>query len=159
LRHQQATTPKVSPVWPKNWAFKATIVMPELSPLIKIESTKRFGAEVVLKGASYDEAYAYACELQKKHGYVFVHPFEDEDIIAGQGTVGLEIFEDCPQADTVFIAIGGGGLLSGIATALKSLNPKIKIIGVQAEGADSMARSFKAHHIEADPNRKNFYNR
>lgn len=131
--------------------IKATIFMPELSPLIKVVSTKRFGAEVILKGSSYDEAYANAKEFQKKHGATFIHPFEDERIIAGQGTIGLEIFADCPEVDAVFIAIGGGGLLSGVATALKALNPHIKVIGVQAEGADSMARSFHSHHIELPP--------
>lgn len=128
--------------------IKATIFMPVLSPLIKVDSTKRFGAEVILHGASYDEAYAAAKEYQQKKGLIFVHPFEDEAIIAGQGTLGLEIFKDCPQAESVFIPIGGGGLLSGVATALKALNPKIKIIGVQAAGADSMAVSFNAHHFE-----------
>ncbi|MDZ4676156.1 MAG: threonine ammonia-lyase [Oligoflexia bacterium] len=123
--------------------IKATIVMPEQSPLIKVVSTKRFGAEVILKGVAYDEAYQHALTLQKISGAIFIHPFEDEKIIAGQGTIGLEIFEDIPDAEVVFIPIGGGGLLSGIAIALKSLNPKIKIIGVQAVGADSMAQSFR----------------
>jgi threonine dehydratase len=134
--------------------IKATIVMPEQSPLIKVVSTKRFGAEIILKGASYDEAYAYAKELQKQNNLTFIHPFEDEAIIAGQGTIGLEILESCSQVDGVFIAIGGGGLLSGTATALKALNPKIKIIGVQAEGADSMAQSFKAKKLETSSLKK-----
>ncbi len=126
---------------------KATIVMPEMSPLIKVASTKRFGAEVILKGSAYDDAYQTALELQKKHGSIFIHPFEDEKIIAGQGTIGLEIINACPEVDVVYIAIGGGGLLSGIAIALKALNSKIKIIGVQASGADSMARSFKSKKL------------
>lgn len=130
---------------------KAVIVMPEASPLIKVVSTRNWGAEVVLKGANYDEAYAHALELQEKRGYVFVHPYEDELIIAGQGTIGLEIFKDNPEIDTVFAAIGGGGLLSGIATAMKALNPKVKIVGVQATGADSMARSFKGGKLAAEP--------
>jgi len=128
--------------------IKATIFMPELSPLIKVVSTKRFGAEVVLKGSSYDEAYKNAREYQKKEGSTFIHPFEDEHIIAGQGTIGLEIFADLPEVDTVFVAVGGGGLISGIGAALKSLNPKVRVIGVQAEGADSMARSFHSRHVE-----------
>ena len=130
---------------------KATIVMPELSPLIKIASTKRFGAEVILRGQNFDEAYEYALTLQKQQGYTFVHPFEDEKIIAGQGTLGLEIFKDCPDADSIFIPVGGGGLLAGVATALKALNPKIKIIGVQAAGADSMAQSFHNHKVLLEP--------
>jgi threonine dehydratase len=130
--------------------IKAVIVMPEMSPLIKVISTKRFGADVILKGATFDDAYAHAVELQKRHGYTFVHPFEDPLIIAGQGTIGLELDQDCPDADALFIAIGGGGLLSGIATAYKTLHPNVKIIGVQAEGADSMARSFKDRHLTAD---------
>jgi threonine dehydratase len=134
--------------------IKATIVMPELSPLIKVVSTKRFGAEVILKGSSYDEAYSYALELQKKSGAIFIHPFEDPQVIAGQGTIGLEVFEDCPKADTVFIPIGGGGLLSGIATALKTLNSGIRIVGVQSEGADSMARSFHSGQVDLSPQSK-----
>lgn len=123
--------------------MKAVIVMPEKSPLIKVLSTKRFGAEVILKGENYDEAFEYSQTLQKKDGYTFVHPYQDEQIIAGQGTIGCEIFEDLKDATTVYISIGGGGLISGVATALKHLNPKIKIIGVQAHGASSMAESFK----------------
>jgi threonine dehydratase len=130
--------------------IKATIVMPELCPLIKVVSTKRFGAEVVLHGAAYDEAYQHALEIQKITGAVFIHPFEDEKIIAGQGTIGIEIFEDLPDVEVVFIPIGGGGLLSGIAVALKELNPKIKIIGVQSTGADSMARSFHSKKLAMD---------
>lgn len=129
---------------------KAVIVMPEQSPLIKVVSTRRFGAEVILKGNNYDEAYEHALSLQKKNGYVFVHPFEDEAVIAGQGTLGMEIHQDCPEADLVFIPVGGGGLVSGVGLALKELNPKIKIVGVQAEGADSMVRSFRAKAI-VDP--------
>jgi len=131
--------------------MKAIIVMPEQSPLIKVVSTRRWGADVVLKGANYDEAYAYALELQKKQGYVFVHPYEDELIMAGQGTIALELYEDDPEIDTVYVAIGGGGLISGVATGLRALNPKVRVIGVQAAGADSMARSFKAKKVELVP--------
>jgi threonine dehydratase len=133
--------------------IKATIVMPDLSPLIKIASTRRFGAEVILHGQLYDEAYEKALILQKQNGFTFVHPFEDEKIIAGQGTLGLEIFEDCPDADSVFIPVGGGGLLAGVATALKALNPRIKIIGVQANGASSMARSFSEKSVKLEPSK------
>jgi threonine dehydratase len=133
--------------------IKATIVMPEQSPLIKITSTRRFGANVILHGQAYDEAYLHALELQKKFDYTFVHPFEDEKIIAGQGTLGLEIFKECPDADSIFISVGGGGLLAGVATALKALNPNIKIIGVQASGAESMARSFHDHKVLLEPSK------
>ncbi len=127
--------------------IRAVIVMPEKSPLIKVMSTKRFGAEVILKGGNYDEAFEYSQELMKKEGLTYVHPYEDEKVIAGQGTIGLEIFEALPDIDGIFVPIGGGGLVSGIATALKTLNPKIKIIGVQAQGASSMAESFKNQKI------------
>ncbi|MCC6278577.1 MAG: threonine ammonia-lyase [Oligoflexia bacterium] len=127
--------------------IKATIVMPEASPLIKVLSTQRFGPEIILKGSNYDEAYAHALELQKSRGLVFVHPFEDEKVIAGQGTCGLEIQNQLPDVDVVYCAVGGGGWISGVATALKAFNPKIKIIGVQAAGAKSMHDSFKSKKI------------
>ncbi len=130
--------------------IRAVIVMPEKSPLIKVISTKRFGAEVILKGQNYDEAYEYSQELKKKENLTYIHPYQDELIIAGQGTIGLEIHEKLPDIDGIFIPIGGGGLISGIATALKHLNPKIKVIGVQSEGASSMAQSFKAGKILTD---------
>lgn len=121
---------------------KSTIVMPENAPIAKIEATKRYGAEVIMHGSMFDEAKDHALKLAKERGYVFVHPYEDEHVIAGQGTIGLEIFQQIPALDTVVVPIGGGGLISGISLALKSLNPKIKIIGVQTELVSTMAQMF-----------------
>ncbi len=117
--------------------IKAVIVMPRHTPLIKVEATRQYGAEVVLAGEVYDEAYEKACELQKQHGYVFVHPFDDEDVIEGQGTIALEILEELPNADIILVPVGGGGLISGVAAAAKLKNPQVKIIGVEPEGAAS----------------------
>lgn len=117
--------------------IKAIIVMPKHTPLIKVEATKKYGAEVILFGNVYDEAYAHARELQEKEGYTFVHPFDDEDVIEGQGTIALEVLEELPSADIILIPIGGGGLISGVAAAAKLKNPLIKIIGVEPEGAAS----------------------
>ena len=117
--------------------IKAVIVMPRHTPLIKVEATRQYGAEVVLAGEVYDEAYEKACELQEKHGYDFVHPFDDEDVIEGQGTIALEILEELPNADIILVPIGGGGLISGVAAAAKLKNPQVKIIGVEPEGAAS----------------------
>lgn len=117
--------------------IKAVIVMPRHTPLIKVEATRQYGAEVVLAGEVYDEAYEKACELQREHGYVFVHPFDDEDVIEGQGTIALEILEELPNADIILVPIGGGGLISGVAAAAKLKNPQVKIIGVEPEGAAS----------------------
>lgn len=116
---------------------KATIVMPSHTPLIKVEATENHGAHVVLAGEVYDDAYAKAVELQKEHGYTFVHPFDDEDVMEGQGTIALEILEELPDADVILVPIGGGGLIAGIATAAKSINPNVKIYGVEPEGAAS----------------------
>ncbi|MDY3983866.1 MAG: threonine ammonia-lyase [Veillonellaceae bacterium] len=118
--------------------IKAVIVMPKHTPVIKVEATKKFGAEIVLAGEIYDEAYAKAVELQKEHGYTFVHPFDDEDVIEGQGTIALDIMEDLPDVDIMLVPIGGGGLVSGIAAAAKQKNPMVKIIGVEPEGAACM---------------------
>ena len=126
----------------KKNGIEATIVMPETTPLSKILGTKRFGANIVLHGKFYDEAYQYAKTLQQEKGLTFIHPFNDPDIISGQGTVGLEIFEDMKDLDIVVIPIGGGGLISGISTALKELNPKIKIIGVEATNMAAMNQSI-----------------
>ena len=115
--------------------IKAVIVMPKHTPLIKIESTKRWGAEVVLHGEVYDEAYQKACELQEEYGYTFVHPFNDEDVLEGQGTIALEVLEELPDADVMLVPVGGGGLVAGVAAAAKLKNPTIKIIGVEPEGA------------------------
>ena len=121
---------------------KAIIVMPENAPIAKVDATKSYGAEVIIHGSMFDEAKEHAFKLAKEHGYVFVHPYEDERVIAGQGTIGLEILEQISELDTVVVPIGGGGLISGISVAIKSLNPKIKIIGVQSESVDTMAQMF-----------------
>ena len=111
---------------------KSVIVMPETAPLTKIQATQNYGAQVILKGQGFDEAKDYAYQLAKEKSYVFVHPYEDEKVIAGQGTIGLEVFEQVQKLDLIVVPIGGGGLISGIAVALKTLNPRIKVVGVQA---------------------------
>ena len=121
---------------------KATLVMPKTTPLIKVEATRSYGAQIVLSGDCYDEAYAEALRLQKEHQYLFVHPFNDLDVIEGQGTIGLEILEDLENVDCILVPIGGGGLIAGIAAAVKSLRPDIKIIGVEPEGAMAMKLSM-----------------
>lgn len=128
---------------------KATIVMPQHTPLIKVEATEAHGAEVVLAGEVYDEAYQKACDLQKEHGYTFVHPFNDEDVIEGQGTIALEILEELPEADIILVPIGGGGLISGIACAAKQIKPTIKIIGVEPEGAASALAAINEDQVVA----------
>lgn len=130
----------------RHFDIDAVIVMPEATPLNKIDGVKYYGAEVVLKGSNYDEAYAYALELQKEKGYVFVHPFEDDAVIAGQGTIALEILEQIKsykeELDVVVVPVGGGGLISGIAKTIKTLYPNIRVIGVSAQGAPAMKNSF-----------------
>lgn len=128
---------------------KATIVMPQHTPLIKVEATEAHGAEVVLAGEVYDEAYQKACDLQKEHGYTFVHPFNDEDVIEGQGTIALEILDELPEADIILVPIGGGGLISGIACAAKQIKPTIKIIGVEPEGAASALAAINEDQVVA----------
>jgi threonine dehydratase len=123
---------------------RSTIVMPVHAPIVKVQATREFGAEVVLHGEIYDEAYEKARELERQNGYVFVHPYEDPKIIAGQGTIGLEIMERIQDFDSMIVPIGGGGLISGIATAVKALNPRCKVYGVQSDQAPGMARMF--HH-------------
>ncbi|MBU5465148.1 threonine ammonia-lyase [Anaerotignum sp. MSJ-24] len=118
--------------------IKSIICMPAGAPLAKVEATKNYGAEVVLVPGVYDDAYAKAVELTNEHGYTFAHPFNDERVIAGQGTIGLEILEQLPDVDQIVVPIGGGGLISGISFAVKSIKPSCKIIGVQAAGAPSM---------------------
>lgn len=120
---------------------KAIIVMPRSTPLIKVEATKALGAEVILYGDCYDEAYNEALQLREEHDYVFIHPFNDHDIIEGQGTIGVEILDDLTDTDCIIVPIGGGGLISGIAMAAKEINPDVKIIGVEPEGAMAMKLS------------------
>ena len=131
----------------KESGIKAVIVMPKSTPLIKVESTKQYGAEVILHGDVYDDAYKKAKELEEKEGYVFVHPFNDEDVLDGQGTIALEILEELPETDIILVPIGGGGLISGIACAAKILKPEIKIIGVEPEGAASAYEAIKENKV------------
>lgn len=116
----------------------STICMPEGAPITKVEATESYGARVVLHGLTYDDAYQKALELQQQHGYTFIHGFDDPYTVAGQGTIGLEIFEDLPDVATVVVPIGGGGLASGVALALKALKPNVRIVGVQATGAPAI---------------------
>ena len=134
----------------------AKIFVPSTAPISKVEATKRYGAEVVLIDGIYDDAYAAACAEVEKTGAMFVHPFDDDDVIAGQGTIGLEILEDMSSVEAVIVPIGGGGLASGIAVAIKTLNPNCKVYGVQAAGAPSMAESYHAKNILATPSVKTF---
>ena len=131
----------------KESGIKAVIVMPKSTPLIKVESTKQYGAEVILHGDVYDDAYKKAKELEEKEGYVFVHPFNDEDVLDGQGTIALEILEELPETDIILVPIGGGGLISGIACAAKILKPEIKIIGVEPDGAASAYEAIKEDKV------------
>ncbi|MBA3770833.1 MAG: pyridoxal-phosphate dependent enzyme, partial [Blastocatellia bacterium] len=123
--------------------IKSTIVLPEFAPLTKIVATRNFGGEVILKGATFDESVDHSRELERDHGYTYVHAFDDEHVIAGQGTIGLEIAADLPDVNVVVIPIGGGGLISGVAIALKSLIPGIRIVGVQAENVAPIKTSFE----------------
>lgn len=127
--------------------IKATIVMPKHTPLIKVEATRKYGAEVILHGDVYDDAYNKAKELQAEYGYTFVHPFDDEDVIEGQGTIALEVLEELPDAEIILVPIGGGGLISGVAAAAKMKNPQIKIIGVEPEGAASAVAALKNNGV------------
>ena len=135
----------------KKFGIKSIICMPDGAPLSKVEATKSYGAEVVLVPGVYDDAHNRAEELKAKKGYTFIHPFDDEDVIAGQGTIGLEIAEQIKDADAVIVPVGGGGLISGVAFAIKSLNPKIRVYGVQAAGAPSMLNSLEHKKIETLP--------
>lgn len=123
--------------------IKSIICLPAGAPVSKVEATKGYGAEVCMVPGVYDDAYAKAVELRDKEGYTFVHPFDDEKVIAGQGTIGLEIIEDMPEVEAVIVPIGGGGLISGVAFAIKQLRPDVKVYGVQSEGAPSMYKSIK----------------
>ncbi len=125
------------------FGIKAVIIMPESTPLTKVNGVKHYGAEVILGGANYDEAYAYATEYGEKYSLTFVHPFEDEEVIAGQGTVALDILDKCDELDAVLIPVGGGGLIAGMASVFKSINPNIEVIGVSALGAPAFKNSFE----------------
>ncbi len=129
-------------------SIEATIVMPSTAPLAKVTATKSYGANVVLEGLVYDDAYAKAVEIQKETGATFLHPFNDKYVIAGQGTIGLEIFEQMNnKVDTILCPIGGGGIIAGIATAAKALNPNVKIVGVQTANIPSMYESMKSGKV------------
>jgi threonine dehydratase len=128
--------------------IKSLICLPDGAPISKIEATKGYGAEVCLVPGVYDDAYKRAIELRDEKGYTFIHPFDDEDVIAGQGTIGLELIDQMKDVDAVIVPIGGGGLISGVAFAVKSLNPNIKVYGVQAAGAPSMKNSVEHKQIE-----------
>lgn len=126
----------------------ALICIPDGAPISKVEATRSYGAEVRLVPGVYDDAYREACRLQKESGAVFIHPFDDEDVIAGQGTIGLEILEQLPDTDAVFVPVGGGGLISGVAYAVKALRPECKVYGVQAAGAPSMVHALRDKKVE-----------
>ena len=128
--------------------IKSLICLPDGAPISKVEATKRFGADVCLVKGVYDDAYNKAIELRDKNGYCFIHPFNDPDVIAGQGTIGLEILEQLPDADAVVVPIGGGGLIAGVAYTIKQINPNCKVYGVQAAGAPSMEKSIIDGEIE-----------
>ncbi len=135
----------------QRFGVKATIVMPTTTPLIKVNRTKGYGAEVVLYGDVYDEACKKAYELAEEHGYTFIHPFDDLDVAAGQGTIAMEIFKELPLVEYILVPIGGGGLATGVSTLAKLLNPKIKVIGVEPAGASCMKASFEAGKVVTLP--------
>ena len=128
--------------------IKSLICLPDNAPISKVEATKSYGADVCLVEGVYDDAYNKALQLKDEKGYTFIHPFDDEDVIAGQGTIGLELLEQLPEVEAVIIPIGGGGLISGVAYAIKNLNPNIRVYGVQAKGAPSMLNSIEHGKIE-----------
>ena len=135
----------------KCYGCKAVIVMPTTTPLIKVNRTKSYGAEVVLYGDVYDEACAHALELAEKNGYTFIHPFDDLAVATGQGTIAMEIFKELPLVEYILVPIGGGGLATGVSTLAKLLNPKIKVIGVEPAGANCMQASFAAGKVTTLP--------
>lgn len=128
--------------------IKSLICLPAGAPISKVEATKKYGAKVCLVEGVYDDAYQKALQLKEEKGYTFVHPFDDENVIAGQGTIGLELLEELPDVDVVIVPVGGGGLISGVAFAIKSLKPNVKVYGVQASGAPSMLNSITNQKIE-----------
>ncbi|MBQ7830759.1 MAG: threonine ammonia-lyase [Clostridia bacterium] len=131
--------------------IKAVICLPDGAPISKVEATKSYGAEVCLVEGVYDDAYRRALELRDEKGYTFIHPFNDEDVIAGQGTIALELMEQLPDTDVVLVPIGGGGLISGIAYTIKTINPQVQVYGVQAVGAPSMKNAVEHGEIEELP--------
>ena len=131
----------------RDMGIKAVICMPASAPLVKVNSTKALGAEVVLVDGAYDDAYEKALQLQEEYHYTFVHPFNDEDVIAGQGTIALEILKELPETDIIISAVGGGGLISGLAFTAKTLKPSIKVYGVQSAGAPSMYASVANGYV------------
>ena len=135
----------------KCYGVKAVIVMPTTTPLIKVNRTKSYGAEVVLYGDVYDEACEHAYELAEKEGYTFIHPFDDLAVATGQGTIAMEIFKELPLVDYILVPIGGGGLATGVSTLAKLLNPKIKVIGVEPAGANCMQASIKEGKVVTLP--------
>ncbi len=135
----------------KKFGCRAVIVMPTTTPLIKVNRTKSYGAEVVLHGNVYDEACAYAMELAAKEGMTFIHPFDDETVATGQGSIAMEILQDLPTVDIILVPVGGGGLLAGISTLAKLLNPKIRIIGVEPMGANCMQESLRKGEVVTLP--------
>lgn len=136
----------------KLYGAKAVIVMPTTTPLMKVNRTKAYGAEVILYGDVYDEACNYALELAEENGYTFIHPFDDLDVATGQGSIAMEIIKELPTVDIILVPIGGGGLATGVSTLVKLLNPNIKVIGVEPAGANCMQESLKAGHVVTLPN-------
>lgn len=135
----------------KKYGVKSVIVMPTSTPLMKVNRTKGYGAEVILKGDVYDEACEYAYQLADEKGYTFIHPFDDLAVATGQGTIAMEIFKELPLVDIILVPIGGGGLATGVSTLAKLLNPKIKVIGVEPAGANCMQESLKAGEVVTLP--------
>ena len=135
----------------KKYGVKAVIVMPTTTPLMKVNRTKSYGAEVILKGDVYDQACEYAYQLAEEHGYTFIHPFDDLTVATGQGTIAMEIFKELPLVDIILVPIGGGGLATGVSTLAKLLNPKIQVIGVEPAGANCMQESLKAGEVVTLP--------
>ncbi len=129
----------------------ALICLPDGAPISKVEATRSYGADICLVPGVYDDAYNRALQLKEERGLTFIHPFDDEDVIAGQGTIGLEILEQLKEVDAIVVPIGGGGLISGVAFAVKAINPNVEIYGVQAQGAPSMFNSLRDHKIETLP--------
>lgn len=129
------------------FGIPATIVMPKAAPIAKVQATQGYGARVVLAGDCYDDAYAEACRICEEDGATFLHPYNDPEVIAGQGTLGLEILSDLPYVDVIVVPAGGGGLLAGVAAAVKLINPRVQVYGVQAAGADAIAQSYAAKKL------------